>query len=412
MQNFEQRRVWTEKCVSHCAWKQAVRHFVFAVFLGVMCLLAATQVSAQSSNRWLFVFNTSAAMRDRVNGMVTLAGDLLKTGMHGNLRNGDTIGIWTYDKVLRASEVPLLTWDSKAAEPFAQHASVFLTRHRYENTAQFGDVLTNMLRVIKGSDVITVIFVSDGSDPIFGTPFDANIAAFYRTNYIAQKKARMPVVTVLRGEQGKITANTLSLGPSLVDIPAVPPPTVAKAVETKPAEEVKPKPAAPPVPSLVIIGKKAETTFNPPPFNATQETPPEEKPAPPKVEPQPVTAETPAVASAPEEKTKESTTAPVVVEPKAAPAEVAAISKPAAPAEIPAAKPAVTNEAAVQASAPPFVDAATSVPPKNLFSARNIAIVSVAFAVLVSGLLILGARSARSSSQASLITRSLDREQK
>jgi hypothetical protein len=64
-------------------------------------------------------------------------------------------------------------------------------------------------------------------------------------------------------------------------------------------------------------------------------------------------------------------------------------------------------------SAPPStVDAAAGVPPKNLFSARNIAIVSVAFAVLVCGLLILGARHARNSSRASLITRSLDREGK
>lgn len=391
----------------------AIHSWFFVILLSVLCLLVPAKVSAQSSNRWLFVFNTSSAMRDRAPGAEAVAADLLKTGMHGNLRNGDTIGIWTYDKQLRANEVPLLTWDSTAATPFAQHAVAFLNHHPYQNTAAFGDVLANMLRVVKDSEVITVVLVSDGSDAFFGTPFDANITAFYKTNYQAQKKGKMPVITVLRGEQGKITTNTLSLAPWPVDIPAMPLPVVAKAVAVKPVADTKPKS---PVPSLVIIGKKAETTFNPPAdiSHAEPEAAPEQKIVA-TTEASPVVEKAALVAKVEEKPT-------VVVSPT--PATLVVTNPPLAAVETPrtvqsaetaATVSPTTNEAAAKPATPvvlPVVETAPSTPTRELFSVRNIAIVSVVFTLLVCTLLILTAKNARNATQASLITQSLERGRK
>ena len=154
---------------------------------------------AQTGNRWLLVFNTSAAMRDRAQGIQSVARDLLTSSMHGTMRPGNTIGIWTYDSQLRADEAPLLNWYPDAAQGIRR--SGVSQPPPLQKTAVFGDVLTNMLRVIKMSDCITVILISDGTDPIKGTPFDARIANYYKTNYEPQKKARMPVVTVLRGPE-------------------------------------------------------------------------------------------------------------------------------------------------------------------------------------------------------------------
>src|SRR5207244_9290170 len=115
--------------------------------------------------------------------------------------------------------------------------------HPYEKSAVFGNVLTNMLRVIKNSDVITVILISDGADAINGTPFDARLAEFYKTNYQSQKKAHMPVVTLFHGEKGTITTNTVAVAQWPVDIPAVPPPPiVAKGAAQKPATVAASKP--------------------------------------------------------------------------------------------------------------------------------------------------------------------------
>ncbi|HEY2084401.1 MAG TPA: hypothetical protein VGI88_16595, partial [Verrucomicrobiae bacterium] len=256
----------------------------------------------------------------------------------------------------------------------------------------FGNVLTNMLRVINDSDVVTVILISDGSDPISGTPFDARLTAYYKENYRAQKKAHMPVVTVFRGEHGNLTANTMSLAPWPADIPAVPPPQIAK-VAPKPPEA--PKPLPPVVPPLIIVGKKVET---PAQYVATVAE--EEKAAEIKAETPPPAPE-PVVAPKVEEKPAPPV-APVVETPK--PTVERQVTN--APADNTASVP--TNQIA---SSQPEVESAT-VPARALFSGRNLGIVSVAFAVIVCGLLILTARRARGQSQASLITRSLDQEGK
>jgi hypothetical protein len=238
----------------------AIRHSSFLILLGLFCLLFPAKSFAQTGNRWLLVFNTSAAMRDRAQGIQAVTHDLLTSGMHGTMRPGDTLGIWTYSSELRADEAPLLNWYPDVSQGIAEKAQEFLSRHPYEKTAAFGNVMANMLRVITNSDVITVVLVSDGSDPIKGTPFDAHIENYYKANFQPQRKARMPMVTVFRGQKGVITTNTLALAPWPVDIPATPPPVIAKASVQKPAPVAPPKP----VPSLVIIGKKAETTFNVP----------------------------------------------------------------------------------------------------------------------------------------------------
>ncbi len=401
-----------------------VRHLSLVTLLGLFCLLPAANSFAQSSNRWLFVFNTSAAMRDRTNGMQAVTQDLLNTAMHGNLRAGDTIGIWTYNSELHADEAPLQTWSSNMEPAIAYNTLLFLQQHSFAKSAKFDNVLANMLRVIKISDTITIILFSDGAENIKGTPFDAQLTAFYKANYQSQKKAHLPVVTVLRGEKGVLTTNTLGLALAAADIPQVPPPAPVKAMAQKPAPVASPPPK--PVPSLVIIGKKAETTFNvptdlpdhsgepsvqpptaPPPTEAAPVVAKTETPAPPAPEPAPA----PKVESKPVVATT-TPSAPVVATPSPAPSVAEEPVKTVLAREISVPHAPATNapgETVAPATSAP-TQIATVTPEKNLFSGRNIGIVSVVFTLLVCTLLILSARNARRAARASLITRSLDRE--
>jgi hypothetical protein len=401
MKNLECRK---KKARGRAGLRRAIRHWSFVILPGLLCLLLPAKSFSQSSNRWLLVFNTSSAMHDRVDGVEGVMQDLLTTAMHGNLRSGDTIGIWTYDRELRANEAPLLTWDPESAPAIAQHMTGFLGRHHYEKTAAFGSVLTNMLRVIKDSDVVTVILISDGSDTIHGTPFDAKLNAFYKENYRAQKKAHLPVVTVFRGEHGNLAANTMNLAPWPADIPAVPPPEIAKVVTPKVIETPKPPPPVV-TPPLIIVGKKVETPAQYAAVVAAESNAAEPKTETPPAAPAPVAA--PKVT--PEEKTNPTTT---TTEDSASPVAPAA-EMPKAPIATERANAATNEEASMTSTAPPAqpgVETAASVPPRSLFSARNLGIVSAAFAVIVCGFLILAARRARRQSQESLITRSLDRE--
>jgi hypothetical protein len=241
-----------------------------------------------------------------------------------------------------------------------------------------------------------------------GTPFDAQLNTFYKTNYRAQSKAHMPVITVFRGEHGHLTSKTVNLAPWPVDIPTVPVPIVAKAAAPNAAPVPKP---APVVPSLVMIGKKSELVEHPPvddPAEPAASVPPEPKPVTPKAEaPSPAPEPAPAPKVIAEEKTKPAEPPPVAASEPAPP-----VTPPTEtlPANVLATNPPAANP--VEPVVQPAVETAVTVPPHEVLSGRNITIVSVAFAVLVCGLLLLTARNARSSSRASLITRSLDRERK
>jgi hypothetical protein len=397
------------------ALRRAIRHSSFVICLGLFCLLFPAKGFAQSANRWLFVFNTSASMRDRVKGTEGFVYDLLTTGMHGNIRAGDTIGIWTYNNQLSAEEAPLQQWSLAGAQTIMQNTMQFIDKHPYEKSAVFGDVLTNMLRVIKDSDVITVILISDGGDSFKGNSFDAQLTSFYKTNYQSQKKAKMPIVTLFRGEKGTITTNTFALAPWPLDIPAVPPPPVVAKVVEKPAQVVAPKP----VPSLVIIGKKAETTFNPPqdlPDHVDQVTLPAAVEQPPIAAKPEVPPATPAPAPITKLEEKPApVVAPVVTAPTPPPT-LAAVPPKSVESAIPVAAttpaPAEPGPTVVTAAAPAPAQTVAAAPATNFLSVRNIAIFSGAFTGLVCGFLLLAARNARNASRASLITRSLDRERK
>lgn len=412
--DFERSTMKTAEHGMKTVCAPSLRRPLLIFLLGILCLVACSTGWAQSANRWLFVFNTSAAMRSRTQNVEAVAADLLSTGMHGEMRPGDTIGIWTYDSELRSDEAPLETWNPGSARTIFGHTLDFINRHRYSGPAAFDDVLANMLRVTKMSDTITIILVSDGSDPVKGTPFDASIDAFYKKNYKAQKDSDMPVVTVFRGEGGKMTAFTDNLAPWPVNIPAVPPPKVVTATAPKSQPAAAPAKPAPVVPSLVMIGKKSETVLHPladysdesPAPSATEQKSAQTPPPPPAPKP------------ASEERSKVEMDASANPAPPAVPehsnAPVAAVETPKAAEPTPAATQAAPADKPAANPIPPAqsnVETGVAPAPHDLFNTRNIAVVLGAFLVIICGL-ILTSRRSRRGSRASLITRSLDREQR
>src|SRR5262245_54335607 len=61
---------------------------------------AQTNIPVVSSNRYLFILETSRSMESRANGTRQVIQQLLATGMGGEMRAGDSFGIWTYNSQL------------------------------------------------------------------------------------------------------------------------------------------------------------------------------------------------------------------------------------------------------------------------------------------------------------------------
>src|SRR5271154_3363426 len=97
----------------------SARHIQAAVPLWVLAaiLLSAAWGRADEpeakhrrmENRFLFVIDTSSAMKTRTNGVNEAVNGLLASNINGELRKGDTIGLWTFNDHLD-TDFPMEQW--------------------------------------------------------------------------------------------------------------------------------------------------------------------------------------------------------------------------------------------------------------------------------------------------------------
>lgn len=388
-------------------------------------------------HRYLFVVETSSSMRRRAEAVQKTVRDMLLSRMAGQLRSGDSIGIWTFNDQLHAGQFPLQRWTPENRQRIAAAAVLFLTKQSYQKGSHLTETMQQVDRVVKSSEAITVILVSSGDEKLVGTPFDAEVNGSFERDRRAQQRVQMPFVTVLRAKAGEFTDYRINLAPWPVEFPPFPPEPKMEVTEVKPS----PPPPAQRVAPLIISGKKSE------PVEATATpAPPSEKPAPPpaatKTEPPPAKTETsnliaeskpaaePVVSVGENSKARPATngTATQNVSPpeNAAPPQatqtapgVSAYPKPqsnAAPPiassesqSVPVAQPAsAQTEAQPAANASPIQSAATPTSPFQGKVPLIIGCLLFAAAVIV---WIAMRRRARAMHHASLITRSLDQKE-
>ena len=235
-----------------------------ALGLGLWPQRSAAQTNAAAlgtnSNRYLLLVETSRAMQRRSAGMIAAVKDLLDTSMSGQLRRGDTLGIWTYNQQLYAGRFPLQQWSPESQRTLTTRVLAFLQEQTYENQAALPLVMPALERLIKQSPFLTIILISDGEQKIHGTPFDAAINKSFDTWEQEQQKARMPLLTVLRAQAGRLNAYSVNAAPWPVDMPPLPKELLEAKAQKKEAASPAPapKPLPPVGPSLYLSGKKSQ----------------------------------------------------------------------------------------------------------------------------------------------------------
>jgi hypothetical protein len=237
------------------------------------------------TNRFLFIVETSKTMEPRSVNMLKIVEELLGTGMHGQLWAGDSVGVWTYDSDVHTGRFPVQQFSTNMQRAITLRAMSFLNQHKYENAGKLASAITLMDTVSRGSEFLTVVIINDGAEPILGTPFDKPINDSYKLWKKQQDDAKMPFVTVLQAENGKITHYSVSPAPWPVELPALPaefvtaktaPPPPAPAAAPKPAPVYAapiiirgPKPSAPPPAQPADAAASTNATTNQPPPAAT-----------------------------------------------------------------------------------------------------------------------------------------------
>ncbi len=353
--------------------------------LGAQNLFSQTPpAAARPPNRWLLIMETSRAMQPRAETIAQIAGNLVLAGMSGQMRPGDTLGLWTFNSDLHTGTFPLQTVTADNTKTIAERVALFVAQQKFEGRPGRDKVFPLMNTVISNSEFITVIFISGGGETFSGTPFDKAINAIHQQWQSRQDKARQPFLTMLRAQHGRITDFEVGRPPGPLNLPPLPPelllpdPVVEKSTPAKPVEAVP----APVVPNLIVHGRKPE------PAAATGTNP------------------MPAVV----EKTTPPTTPPVPAIPTNSVVQTKTSVAPTA-ASVPASRPVT-----ILPTIPVQARAATNVPPELVATVpavkNNFWQIGVVVVGALAGLVFVLMRRSRSQPRVSLITRSLDRDKK
>lgn len=357
---------------------------------------ATNSTSRPQPARWLLVVDTSAGMERRARAMAGVIDELLSSGMNGQMRAGDELGIWTYNKKLLAGVAPMQIWDPASSNLISSRSAQFIGGQKYQDKPRLENVVPELNRVVKASRKLTILLFSDGSQKISGTALDDAINSAYAEHRAELAKTRMPLVTVLRSERGDYIGQSVSFAPWPIEFP---PFSIEEERKVTPAAKTgEPR-------KSIIIGtpRKAASTTNALLISRSTNA----------VSPAPIAEVTP-VPVTPVEPTP--TVEPALPTPVPAPEPVLPVSQPVELAKVETAPPAPVQvappAAAPQVAALPAPLTAPESANASTFGTRK-------------GLLILGmgcmwvaivialvlARRSRRAHSGSLITRSFDRNQ-
>lgn len=265
-------------------------HLRLWAFLG-LCLVAGLVVSAargqaddasskpsRMENRFLFVVENSSSMKSRAKGVEQAIAGLLNSGMKGELRKGDTIGLWSYDDRVHP-EFPMQVWSDENKGAIVEAVQRYLRHLRYEKQGRLEKAWPALRQALAKSERLTIIFINDGEETWRGTPFDQEINGL-RKHYRDEFRAgNWPVVTVFSARDGGLSEFTINY-PDSINVPhtadPLPPPVTNAPPVVAAASPPAPTPAAPPAESkplrTIEIVRKSPDVVVPPP--APVEVPP------------------------------------------------------------------------------------------------------------------------------------------
>jgi hypothetical protein len=204
----------------------ALRMAFLTVFLASLCLRSSfgqtsTNASSQPGNRYLFVVETSHAMQGRAQGVFDTLKQALDSGLNGQIRQGDIVGIWTFNENVYQGLFPSQKWSQATQLAFAVRLPALQEPETYLKRARLEKLLPEVLQAISGSEAITVVLISSGEGTMKGTPFDEQINAAWKEWHDEQEGVHMPIVTVLRARLDEITDWSLTPAPRPIEVPTV-----------------------------------------------------------------------------------------------------------------------------------------------------------------------------------------------
>lgn len=204
---------------------------------------------APDGERFLFVFENSSSMEDLQEANEATLFELIRSGVGGQMRAGDTYGLWTFNKVTQAGQFPMQVWDPKKSTQQGTIAAAFVNQRHYEKSPNIKEMMVHLTEVVKAVSNLTVFVITDGGSDMTGTPFDKAINADYRKQNRARKQAKRPFVTTLIVREGWFVEGYVTVGGSAIQLPARPVSQLASKSNPPPAAVARVAPVNPAIPA-------------------------------------------------------------------------------------------------------------------------------------------------------------------
>ena len=102
-------------------------------------------------NRVLLVFDTSSEMKKRRPAVDMALDTLLASNLRGQMRSGDSLGVWTFDRQARTGQFPLQHWEAERAATIASNVTRFVAKQHFSKKTSF-EALRPMLDQVRVID--------------------------------------------------------------------------------------------------------------------------------------------------------------------------------------------------------------------------------------------------------------------
>lgn len=175
--------------------------------------------TAAPSKRYLVVVDTSRGMQRGADTVLKVVQELLNSGMRGQLRLGDTVGLWTFNEELAAGRFPLQTWSLESQPAITSRVVDFLKHQVYEKESRVEAVVPALRSLIARSDYLTVVLISDGDEKTRLSPAEELTRGASQQRRGPQQQVPAPLVTIVRARDGRITDYSVTRVPGPLEMP-------------------------------------------------------------------------------------------------------------------------------------------------------------------------------------------------
>ena len=255
--------------------------FAFFALLPPGILLAASATAdTPPAYRYLILIDTSFSMARTKEATARTVRELIVTGVQGRMQRGDTVGIWTFNEEVETRRFPIYQWAPEQSESLADRAVYLLRKEKFEKQTRIDKALAEMFKAVQSTESLTVFIISDGDEPIVGTPFDRSINAIYRQYARSLRREKKPFVTMFVAQDGALNSWSVHTGGSVIVLPDLPPPrrTVQEALAPTIVTNVAPLPAPSTVAATPPTAPPIEPAKKEPVPDSAKEMPPTQTP--------------------------------------------------------------------------------------------------------------------------------------